>query len=396
MNNMVFRYAGSGLIWLLCFVGLSVTGSASAQSSEQPPLPTLNSSSYSRHATVAVQSMQKWYELQTGLYKTTGWWNSANVITVLADYSKSQQSHAYDFVFSNTLSAAQKKFPGFINEYYDDEGWWALAWIDVYEHTHDQRYLEAARFIFQDMTYAWDDTCSGGIWWSKDRKYKNAIANELFLSVAAELAVDTTDLTLRKQYLAWAHKEWSWFLHSGMINAENLVNDGLDAKCENNGQKTWTYNQGVILGGLAAMSRADHDSSVLPLANSIARATLSNLTDSQGILHDSCEPRCGADGTQFKGIFVRNLRVLNEASPQGSLYRQFILTNASSIWSQAQPPDYHLGEVWAPPGEPAPSAESTQPTPATQPRRPMLSSPDASTQSSALDTLVAAAFVSKK
>jgi predicted alpha-1,6-mannanase (GH76 family) len=308
---MVFRYASSGLIWLLCFVSLSVTGSVSAQSSEQPPLPTLDRSSYSQHATVAVQSMQRWYELQTGLYKTTGWWNSANVITVLADYSKSQQSHAYDFVFSNTLSAAQKKFPGFINEYYDDEGWWALAWIDVYAHTHDQRYLDAAKFIFQDMTYAWDDTCSGGIWWSKDRKYKNAIANELFLSVAAELALDTVDLGQRKQYLSWAHKEWSWFSHSGMINSKNLVNDGLTSKCENNGRTTWSYNQGVVLGGLAALARADHNPSVLSMANTIARATLSNLTDSQGILHDSCEPRCGADGTQFKGIFVRNLRVLN-------------------------------------------------------------------------------------
>jgi predicted alpha-1,6-mannanase (GH76 family) len=369
---MNFRNANGGIIWLVYLASLSITGFASAQTTEQGRVDGIDSGSYAEHATLAVESMQKWYDLETGLYKTTGWWNAANLITTLADYSKSQRSHSYDFVFSNTLSTAQKKFPGFVNEYYDDEGWWALAWIDVYEHTHDPRYLEAAQFIFQDMTYGWDDACSGGIWWSKDRKYKNAIANELFLSVAAKLAIETKDIEQQKEYLTWAHKEWMWFSHSGMINQKNLVNDGLNGKCENNGQATWSYNQGVILGGLAALSRVDHSSPPLAMANKIAQAAISNLSDTQGILHDSCEPHCGADGTQFKGIFIRNLRELGEVGAQGFPSRQFILTNARSIWSQVQPPDYHLGEVWGPP----------------------FGATDASTQGSALDTLVAATTLS--
>lgn len=289
------------------------------------------------------------------------------------NYSKSTHSHNYDFVLSNTLSAAQKKFPGFINEYYDDEGWWALAWIDAYQHTHDPRYLEAAEFIFRDMTYGWDNTCSGGIWWSKDRKYKNAIANELFLSVAAELGNVTTDAQQRTEYLTWARKEWAWFSNSGMINEKHLVNDGLNNRCENNGRATFTYNQGVILGGLAALSKLDHSSSLLFRANQIAQAAVSTLTDAHGILHEPCEPNCGEDGTQFKGIFVRNLRVLDETDPRSAPYGHFIQANADSIWSQVHPPDYHLGEIWAPP----------------------FGGSNASTQSSALDTLVAAISLRK-
>ncbi len=243
----------------------------------------------------------------------------------------------------------------------------------MYEHTHDPRYLEAARFIFWDMTYGWDNTCSGGIWWSKERKYKNAIANELFLSVAAKLAEKTEDLAQKRAYLNWAHKEWMWFSQSGMINQRGLVNDGLNGKCENNGRATWTYNQGVLLGGLASLSRLDHDSSPLVMANKIAQAAISNLSDTQGILHDSCEPHCGADGTQFKGVFVRNLRELYQISPKGTLFGPFILTNARSIWSQVQQQDYNLGEVWGPP----------------------FGATDASTQGSALDALVAAVFVSQ-
>jgi predicted alpha-1,6-mannanase (GH76 family) len=133
---MSFKYANSSLIRVFCLASLFITGSASAQSAEHLRAGVADSASDAGRATLALQSMQQWYDLQTGLYKTTGWWNSANLITALSDYSKSQHSHDYDFVFSNTLSAAQKRFPGFINEYYDDEGWWALAWIDVYQHSH--------------------------------------------------------------------------------------------------------------------------------------------------------------------------------------------------------------------------------------------------------------------
>ncbi len=130
----------------------------------------------------------------------------------------------------------------------------------------------------------------------------------------------------------------------------------------------------MILGGLAALSRLDNSPSLLLRANEIAQATISTLADAHGILHEACEPHCGADGTQFKGVFVRNLRILEETNSRNALYEHFILTNADSIWSQSQPPDYHLGEIWA-----APFGAS-----------------DASTQSSALDALVAAISTHKK
>ena len=297
---------------------------------------------------MAIATLQQSYNPDTGLYNTTGWWNSANAITVLADYQKITGSQQYESVYSNTLAAAPRKFASFLNDFYDDEGWWALAWIDVYGITHDQRYLAAAKFIFKDMTGAWDNTCSGGIWWSKERKYKNAIANELFLSVAAQLTNQTNDRHEREEYLDWAKKEWHWFSHSGMINPSNLVNDGLTAQCENNRLTTWTYNQGVLIGGLVALDQAHHETSLVTRATSIADSTLATLADAHFILHDSCEPRCGGDGTQFKGIFIRNLRALNQVKPQAG-YEKFIFTNADSIWTQVKSGDAKLGEVWAPP-----------------------------------------------
>ena len=336
---------------------------------------TNEDASYQRRAALGIGHLQSWYDPTTGLYKTTGWWNSANAITALADYTRATGDKQYTDIFPTTLSVAQHKFAGFLNDYYDDEGWWALAWIDVYDITHDPQYLRMSASIFEDMAKGWDQTCSGGIWWSKERKYKNAIANELFLSVAAHLITREKDKKQQAYYLDWANREWQWFSHTGMINADSLINDGLDAHCANNRKTTWSYNQGVILGGLSDLYKRTHDSSLLAQANSIAAATLKSpvLTDAHGILHDPCEPNCGGDGTQFKGIFMRNLAALYRVSPSLQ-YKTYLLTNADSIWTGMKPPDHGIGVVWTSP----------------------YGNIDASSQSSGEDALVAAASIAGK
>ncbi len=324
---------------------------------------------------LAVERLQSWYDPETGLWKTTGWWNSANALTALIDDSRVSQTQEYLPTIARTY--AVNVHSGFLNQFYDDEGWWALAWIDAWDLTRNPAYLTTANAIFQDMTGGWDATCGGGIWWSKKRTYKNAIANELFLSVAAHLANRTQDAGQRPELAAWANREWAWFRHSGMIEHDHLISDGLNPQCKDNHGRKWTYNQGVILGGLSELSHFSHHREALRDAKHTADAAIRTLSDAQGILHEPCEPACGADGSQLKGIFVRNLAVLNQAvlnlallnqQRPGNRYGAFILANAASILAHDQTPKHTLGLVWSgPPGQ-----------------------LNASTQSSALDALVAA------
>ncbi len=320
---------------------------------------------------LAAGRLQAWYNSGTGLWNSTGWWNSANALTVLIDEVRTSGDTHYEPVIARTY--ALNIHSEFLNDYYDDEGWWALAWIDAYDLTGKREYLAAADHIFGDMTGSWDNACGGGLWWSRKRHYKNAIANELFLSVAAHLANRTDDPARRSEYLSWARREWAWFSHSGMIEHDQLISDGLDAQCRDNHQTQWSYNQGVILGGLAELARSGHRRANLHAATRIADAAILKLTDADGILHDACERGCGADGTQFKGIFLRNLALLNQMHPERR-YRQFIVRNAVSILAKDQEPDHSFGPVWSgPPGN-----------------------ADASTQSSALDALVAALQVEQE
>jgi predicted alpha-1,6-mannanase (GH76 family) len=373
-------------------------------------VPTLqgqqaSTASYADNALAAAKALQTWYDAPTGLWGTTGWWNSANCLTVLADWASlaapAAQTVNVAGIISNTFSNAQRVvvtaqktvsatglttstyqmhslesrgFSGFLNDYYDDEGWWALALIRSWDVTHQQAYLDMAERIFADMQGGTDNKCGGGIWWSKERGYKNAIANELYLSVAASLANRIAGK--KQQYTQIAKDEWAWFRASGMINKDNLINDGLkinaDGSCVNNGMATWSYNQGVVLGGLVELSKATGDSSYLAQATTIAKAAIQLLSDSNGVIRevDKCEPNCGNDGSQFKGIFVRNLRYLHQAAPQ-DVFKTAIRKNADSIWATDRTDKNQLGIKWTGPAS-------------------LGGGPNASTHSSAMDVIVAA------
>lgn len=135
----------------------------------------------------------------------------------------------------------------------------------------------------------------------------------------------------------------------------------------------WSYNQGVILGGLTELNKISPNESYIESANSIAQAAIAALADSNYVIHDyACEPSdCEPNGTQFKGIFMRNLLLLQRASPN-DLYSKVIQACASSIWANDR--DATTGELgvnWAGP----------------------FVGGDATTQSSAMGALVAAISV---
>jgi predicted alpha-1,6-mannanase (GH76 family) len=322
-------------------------------------------------AAAGTHALQRWYEPRTGMWGDAGWWRSASALTTIIQYMQRTGDHSHADVIATTFSAASRTHPDFIDEFYDDNGWWALAWIAAFDLTGDQKYLDAATTIFDQMTKGWDSTCRGGLWWSTAKNYKNAIPNELFLLVAARLhqRANSGDDT----YLTWALKEWEWFKASGLIGSAGLVNDGLTPECANNGGPTWTYNQGVILAGLAALDEitGDHDDYLKP-GDAIAEATLRHLTTGQapGILAESCElsdKGCDGDQLVFKGIFIRHLYDFYLRSPR-SEYRAFIFANAHSIWQNNRDWRNRFGLRWAGPIDQA----------------------DASRQSSALDVLNAA------
>jgi predicted alpha-1,6-mannanase (GH76 family) len=330
-----------------------------------PPEPD----QYRAWAGQAVDALQRWYNPRTGLWRTAGWWNSANALTAVIQHSQRTSEHRYRPVIETTFGRARRVYPGFSNQYYDDDGWWALAWIAAFDLTGDARYLDLARALFEGMAAGWDDICGGGLWWTRRKTYKNAIPNELFLLIAGRLHQRADG------YLDWALREWQWFRSSGLIGPAGLVNDGLTADCLNNGQPTWTYNQGVIIGALAVLAEVTGDDAYFDQADAIAAAALRDLTVPPGILTEPGERQTGRrdrDRPQFKGIFVRHLYELHRHRPHAA-YREFILANATSLWQHSRNRRNQIGLAWTGPFDRA----------------------DAARQASALDALNAAIGVTE-
>ncbi|OAQ97686.1 hypothetical protein LLEC1_05817 [Akanthomyces lecanii] len=131
-----------------------------------------------------------------------------------------------------------------------------------------------------------------------------------------------------------------------------MINDGLNDQCRNNGAQTWTYNQGVVLGGLVELFKATGNRDYVNRANTLAAASMKKLVNGNGILVEGCEnngDHCGADGAQFKGVYARNLRYLYEVAPSNDI-KNFLTRNADSIWDKDRDGNNNkLGVAWAGP-----------------------------------------------
>lgn len=312
-------------------------------------------------AAAGIAVLQGYYDQGSGLYNGNEWWRGANMLEVLIEYSRATGDAAYLSTLDNTFE--KNKGGNFINEYYDDMGWWALAWIRAYDVTHDEKYLNMAKTLFTDMTGGWTEECGGGVYWKKGATGKASIANELFLTVAARLHLRTPGDSGPGSYLDWAQREWDWFSSSDLLRDNHQIVDNLDpATCLSGWDATFTYNQGVILGGLTDLWRATGDDTLIETAVAIADATIELQSNAEGVFVEAaCDPNCSGDGdgVQFKGVFPRNVAYLYAAYPLPRL-RQFLIEQSDFIWNSSRSENDEFGLNWEGPFDHAdPSRQSS-------------------------------------
>ena len=295
-------------------------------------------------ASAAADALMWSYDPYTAWWPSS-WWNSAVALMAMVDYMRRSGDTSYQWIIDRTFQV--NKGGDFISQATDDTEWWALAWIDAYDLTGDQTYLNEAVTIMNYVSTLWDTgSCGGGVWWNTQKTYKNSVTNALYVDLTAALHNRIPGDTA---WLAQATTAWNWFQSSGLINGSGLVNDGLTSSCANNGQTVWTYNQGLAIGAAQEMYRATGNGGDLSEARYLAdSAVSSSALVSNGLLTESCDAlnaTCDDDQKQFKGIFMRFLGELNGSV--GGAYSSFIQTQTGSLWGSDRDSLNRIGERWS-------------------------------------------------
>jgi len=332
----------------------------------------------SKRIDYGVSSMQNfWWDENKGSWKggsidpkrgedsgMIDWWNAANSIEVLAN---SITLLPETFVLKEVMNKMflSQNISGILgSKSYDDNGWVALSWLRAYEETGELNYYKRASQVYQEILTAWDDVCGGGLYWAGDEegggfRYKNAVTNELFIMLSMRMSENAQNINDTEYYFNWALKAWNWFQNSNMIiknGSTYWIIDGLTDKCEPTGMY-WTYNQGIILGGLGKLFEKTKNPEFAELAEKIIFSIIDeNIPQNPwlyegGILRENCEPVCSNSAMQFKGIFVRYIDYFYQSCAKNGRKidekaKQFISTNAEAMWTNSRDEMNRFGLIW--------------------------------------------------
>ena len=275
------------------------------------------------------------------------WWQAHGLDILLDGY---QRTKVTDYTTRmQQLQQGTKKKNGntYLNTFYDDMAWEALANLRAFQITQDPSYKATATLLWADLKTGWNTNQGGGIAWNKGQlDYKNTPANAPVAIFAARLY----QLDRNPDDLAWAQKIYDWEKKNLVDPTTGAVWDGLNRQGDGQVDKNWifSYNQGVFLGAGLELYRATQQSTYLDDANRTAGYV---LNDSQlspgGILKDEG----GGDGGLFKGILVRYLAQLatepNVSAATRARYVSFLKFNGESLYKQAtRRPQYLFNTSW--------------------------------------------------
>src|SRR5579862_635809 len=201
------------------------------------PLPShatlvANQAEYQQFAEQGLVTMQNdWWNAKTGWYdnrfpddgQIASVWSSYPMMELIAAVAIADPTAANRALVNSTFKAGEGFWDPTIegtggvawqwgltpsgNAFFDDAGWWGVAYLDAYRATGNSRWLyDAGRVLAYIDRYGWD-TKNGGMWWDTGQNYKTSeplAAATLIASTLYRIQHKKYYLQLATKYLTWA------------------------------------------------------------------------------------------------------------------------------------------------------------------------------------------------
>lgn len=217
-----------------------------------------------------------------------------------------------------------------VNDFYDDMAWLALAsgrLADLHtqlgRRSRQRRLRSARRHLTAQLRSAHTDDLGGGLFWSRDRDFKNSPAT----GPAALHLARLDESAEARRLVDWLYARL-WSADSGLVQDGIRLRSGEEVLVPD----VWSYNQGTVLGALVTLG----DEQSLDRAAALVAAVDGHLTspvDGARVLRT----HGGGDGGLFTGILVRYVALA--AAPRSGLpdearatARRLVLDTADALW----------------------------------------------------------------
>jgi len=230
------------------------------------------------------------------------WWN-AHALDVLVDGYLRTGNTIYKPRMDSLLKGMYRKNGNkWLNNFYDDMEWLALASLRAYQATQDIKFKDLTEELWGYIKVGWTEVHGGGIMWEKNSPTsKNACSN----GPALILAVRLYKLNGNAADLDWARRIYNWQRTVLVESARGIVWDGVG---NYNEAMVLTYNQGTWIGGALELYSVTNAPQQLHDAVRLANYVVNDRGKFSpgGILKGENT----GDGGLFKGIFIRYLTQL--------------------------------------------------------------------------------------
>jgi len=264
------------------------------------------------------------------LFGTWHYWWQAHLLDCLVDAeARDPQPHRHVEINRQVRSHRLRNNLSWINNYYDDMAWLALALERAARIAGVERRKALPKLAAQ-FVRAWSPEHGGGIPWRKQDRFFNAPANG---PAGIFLARYGDHLKLAEQIGDW--------IDQTLIDPEtHLVFDGIKGGSLVRAQ--YTYCQGVVLGlqtELAARTAAEVRARHAARVHRLVAAVREHMAPA-GVLAGAG----GGDGGLFAGVTARYLALVATALPGDSAEdalardtaRRIVLASAKSAWDYRQ------------------------------------------------------------